>query len=93
MRLDFVKIFVDSTALMFRELIGPTVEVPSIAMKPSPVATREVMAIIGLTGDAQGHILERRRRDVPLTERPRLDDAVLAPHRRRVVRKRCHTRT
>jgi chemotaxis protein CheX len=57
MRLDFVKIFVDSTALMFRELIGPTVEVPSIAMKPSPVASREVMAIIGLAGDAQGRVI------------------------------------
>src|SRR5258708_24882301 len=57
MRLDFVKIFVDSTALMFRELIGPTVDVPSIAMKPSPVASREVMAIIGLAGDAQGRVI------------------------------------
>lgn len=57
MRLDFVKIFVDSTALMFRELIGPMVEVPSIAMKPSPVASREVMAIIGLAGDAQGRVI------------------------------------
>jgi chemotaxis protein CheX len=57
MRLDFVKIFVDSTTLMFRELIGPTVEVPSIAMKPSPVASREVMAIIGLAGDAQGRVI------------------------------------
>jgi len=57
MRLDFVKIFVDSTTLMFRELIGPTVDVPSIAMKPSPVASREVMAIIGLAGDAQGRVI------------------------------------
>jgi hypothetical protein len=39
MRLDFVKVFVDSTAVLFRELIGPTVDVPSITMKPvrSPV--------------------------------------------------------
>src|SRR2546422_732114 len=57
MRLDFVKIFVDSTTLMFKELIGPTVEVPSIAMKPSPVAGREVMAIIGLAGEAQGRVI------------------------------------
>lgn len=57
MRLDFVKIFVDSTTLMFRELIGPTVDVPSIAMKPSPVAGREVMAIIGLAGEAQGRVI------------------------------------
>jgi hypothetical protein len=46
MRLDFVKVFVDSTAVLFRELIGPTVDVPSITMKPSPVASREVMTII-----------------------------------------------
>lgn len=57
MRLDFVKIFIDSTALMFKELIGPNVEVPSIAMKPSPVAGREVMAIIGLAGEAQGRVI------------------------------------
>ena len=48
MRLDFVKIFVDSTILLFKELVGPSVDVPSISMKASPVAGREVMAIIGL---------------------------------------------
>lgn len=57
MRLDFVKIFVDSTAVLFKELVGPTAEVPSIAMKPNPVAGREVMTIIGLTGDAQGRVI------------------------------------
>jgi chemotaxis protein CheX len=57
MRLDFVKIFVDSTSLLFRELVGPSVEVPSISMKASPVAGREVMAIIGLTGEAQGRVI------------------------------------
>ena len=57
MRLDFVKIFVDSTAVLFRELIGPTVDVPSISMKPSPVAGRGVMAIIGLAGEAHGRII------------------------------------
>src|SRR3977135_1305489 len=57
MRLDFVKIFVDSTAMLFKELIGPTADVPSITMKPSPVASREVMAIIGLAGEAQGRVI------------------------------------
>ena len=57
MRLDFVKMFVDSTATLFKELVGPTAEVPSITMKPSPVAGREVMAIIGLAGDAQGRVI------------------------------------
>jgi CheY-specific phosphatase CheX len=57
MRLDFVKVFVDSTAVLFRELIGPAVDVPSITMKPSPVASREVMAIIGLAGEAHGRVI------------------------------------
>jgi chemotaxis protein CheX len=57
MRLDFVKIFVDSTSLLFKELVGPSVEVPSITMKASPVAGREVMAIIGLAGEAQGRVI------------------------------------
>src|SRR5215208_7482212 len=57
MRLDFVKIFVDSTSQLIRELIGPSVDVHSMEMKPCPVAGREVMAIIGLTGDAQGRVI------------------------------------
>ena len=57
MRLDFVKIFVDSTILLFKELVGPSVDVPSISMKASPVAGREVMAIIGLAGEAQGRVI------------------------------------
>ena len=57
MRLDFVKMFVDSTATLFKELVGPTAEVPSITMKPSPAAGREVMAIIGLAGEAQGRVI------------------------------------
>lgn len=57
MRLDFVKIFVDSTSLLFKELVGPSVDVPSISMKASPVAGREVMAIIGITGEAQGRVI------------------------------------
>lgn len=57
MRLDFVKTFVDSTATLFREMVGPDVVIPSMTMKPSPVAGRDVMAIIGLTGEAQGRVI------------------------------------
>lgn len=57
MRLDYVKIFIDSTSVLFKELVGPSVDVPSITMKASPVAGREVMAIIGLTGEAQGRVI------------------------------------
>jgi chemotaxis protein CheX len=57
MRLDFVRLFVDSTTDLFRQLLGPSVELRSVGMKPSPVAAREVMAIIGLTGDAQGRVI------------------------------------
>lgn len=52
-----MKIFVDSTSLLFKELVGPSVDVPSISMKASPVAGREVMAIIGLAGEAQGRVI------------------------------------
>ena len=57
MRLDFVKIFVDSTTMLFGQLIGSSVDVSSITMKPTPVAGRDVMAIIGLTGDIQGRVI------------------------------------
>jgi chemotaxis protein CheX len=57
MRLDFVRVFIDSTVSLFKELTGPTIDVPSISMKPSPVAGREVMTIIGLAGDAQGRVI------------------------------------
>jgi chemotaxis protein CheX len=57
MRLDFVRTFIDCTSQLFRELIGPSVDVNSMSMKPSPVAGREVMAIIGLTGEAQGRVI------------------------------------
>ncbi|HET9528918.1 MAG TPA: chemotaxis protein CheX [Blastocatellia bacterium] len=57
MRLDFVKIFVDSTVNLFKHVVGPSVNVNSMSMRPSPVAGREVMAIIGLMGDAQGRVI------------------------------------
>jgi chemotaxis protein CheX len=57
MRLYFVRKFLDCTSDLFGQVVGPPVEVKSVAMKPSPVASREVMAIIGLMGDAQGRVI------------------------------------
>ena len=57
MRLDFVKFFVDSTTDIFRQILGPAVDVRTVRMRPSPVAGREVMAIIGLTGEAHGRVI------------------------------------
>ncbi|HLG13765.1 MAG TPA: chemotaxis protein CheX [Blastocatellia bacterium] len=57
MRLDFVKIFIDSTTQIFGEVVGPRADVNSIAMKANPVAGREVMTIIGLAGEAQGRVI------------------------------------
>lgn len=57
MRLDFVRIFVDSTTELFQTVVGPAVTVHSIAVKPSPVAGSEVMAIIGLSGESQGRVI------------------------------------
>lgn len=57
MRLDFVRIFIDSTTELFQTVVGPGVIVHSIAVKPSPVAGSEVMAIIGLSGESQGRVI------------------------------------
>jgi chemotaxis protein CheX len=57
MRLDFVKIFIDSTGSLLEEMVETTVGAPSITMKPSPVAGGEVMAIIGLAGEAHGRVI------------------------------------
>jgi chemotaxis protein CheX len=57
MRLEFVKPFIDCTSELFRELLGPSVDVNSMSMRPGPVAGREVMAIISLTGKAQGRVI------------------------------------
>jgi len=57
MRLDFVKIFVDSTTQLFQQMLGPAVNVSSMAVKPSPVAGSDVMTIIGLTGESQGRVI------------------------------------
>lgn len=57
MRLDFVRIFIDSTTELFQQVVGPAVTVNSVAVKPSPVAGSEVMAIIGLSGESQGRVI------------------------------------
>lgn len=57
MRLDFVRVFIDSTSLLFDELVGPGISVPSISMKANPVAGRQVMSIIGIAGDAHGRVI------------------------------------
>jgi CheY-specific phosphatase CheX len=57
MRLDFVRMFVDSTTELFQTVLGPTVGVKSILVRPSPVAGRDVLTIISLTGDSQGRVI------------------------------------
>lgn len=57
MRLDFVKLFVNSTSQVFEELIGNGVSVKRMAMKADPVAGQEVMVVIGLAGEAQGRVI------------------------------------
>ena len=57
MRVDFVKLFIDSTSRLFEEVLGERVEVSSIAMKAGPVTGREVIAVIGLAGQARGRVI------------------------------------
>src|SRR5829696_8192050 len=57
MRVDFVKLFIDSTSGLFEEVLGERVEVSSIAMKAGPVTGREVTAVIGLAGQARGRVI------------------------------------
>jgi chemotaxis protein CheX len=57
MRLEFVRVFIETTTQILSQLIGPGVDVSSVAMKPMPQAGREVMSIIGLTGDVQGRVI------------------------------------
>ena len=57
MRIDFVKIFIDSTTQLFQQMLGPAVNLSSMAVKPSPVAGSDVMTIIGLTGESQGRVI------------------------------------
>ena len=57
MRVDFVKLFVDSTSGLLEEVLGERVEVSEVAMKSGPVTGREVMVVIRLAGEAQGRVV------------------------------------
>jgi len=57
MRLDFVKVFRDSTSEMFQQIVGPVDEMDSLAMSATPVAGRGVTAVIELDGQAQGRVI------------------------------------
>jgi chemotaxis protein CheX len=57
MRLDFVRMFIDSTTELFQQVIGPDINVQSVSVKPSPVAGRDVLTIIGLTGESEGRVI------------------------------------
>ncbi|HZS06070.1 MAG TPA: chemotaxis protein CheX [Blastocatellia bacterium] len=57
MRLDFVKIYLDSITDMLRQVIDPEAEVSGMRIEPDPVTGGEVMAIIGLMGEAEGKVI------------------------------------
>lgn len=57
MRLDFVRLFIDSTANLFQSVIDPAISVKSVSVSPSPVAGRDVLTIIALTGESQGRVI------------------------------------
>jgi chemotaxis protein CheX len=57
MRLDFVKAFLNSTTEILAELLGSDVEVSSMAMTASPSINREVVTVIGLTGEVHGDVV------------------------------------
>jgi len=57
MRLDFVRMFIDSTTELFQQVLGPAIDVKSVSVKPSPVAGRDVLTIIGLSGESEGRVI------------------------------------
>jgi chemotaxis protein CheX len=57
MRLDFVRIFVSTTGQLFEKVVGPGVSVKSVSVQPGPAFGREVLTIIGLTGECQGRVI------------------------------------
>ena len=44
-------------ARLFEEILGPGVSVSTVSVRPSPVAGRDVMAIIGIAGESQGRVI------------------------------------
>src|SRR5690349_4161622 len=58
MRLDFVKVFRDSTNEMLQQIVGPVDEDDaSISVHAVPLAGRDVTAVIELAGQAQGRVI------------------------------------
>lgn len=57
MRLEFVKTFLESTTHTLREVVDPTAQIGAIRMRPAPMTFGEVIAVINLTGDAQGKVI------------------------------------
>ncbi|HEY9232149.1 MAG TPA: hypothetical protein VIS78_08380, partial [Blastocatellia bacterium] len=57
MRLDIVKAFRDSTGEMFAQVVGPVDEMAAMAMHPTPIAGRDVTAVIELAGEARGRVI------------------------------------
>lgn len=57
MRLDIVKAFRDSTGEMFAQIVGPVDEMEAMAMLPTPLAGRDVTAVIELEGEARGRVI------------------------------------
>jgi Predicted inhibitor of MCP methylation, homolog of CheC len=57
MRLDFVKVFRDSTSEMLQQIVGPVDEMDSMSMHAVPLAGRDVTAVIELDGQAQGRVI------------------------------------
>ena len=50
MRLDFVKVFRDSTNEMLQQIVGPVDEMDAMSMHAMPLAGRDVTAVIELDG-------------------------------------------
>ena len=57
MRLDFVKVFRDSTSEMLTQIVGPVDESDAIGVHAMPLAGRDVTAVIELAGQAQGRVI------------------------------------
>ena len=57
MRLEIVKAFRDSTGEMFAQIVGPVDEMEAMAMHPTPLAGRDVTAVIELEGEARGRVI------------------------------------
>jgi len=57
MRLDIVKAFRDSTNEMLQQIVGPLDDEAAMAMHPTPLAGRDVTAVIELDGEARGRVI------------------------------------